>query len=181
MTLRLQIINYFDSLVDRFDLKAEQLLSQLPDEDENKKFRLREIVNERRRRSIAEIEACKRFNLDNFNDAVDTSAEKMFKKYCFVISNSDVDFTRYLNCYDNYFLLDEPINMDIIINETFGYLIQLDTYVSDRKLHLLRQLLKIAEYEELETVKNDVLNPETEILTYTTDPSQHVCLVHIRF
>lgn len=90
MTDRLKIIDYFEGFINEVDLKAETLLTQMPEQ-------YHQHIMNKRKSFIDEIEQVKQYNLSNLNeDEKSTSEEKLFKKYCFSLQMNQMNGHRFL-------------------------------------------------------------------------------------
>lgn len=156
MTQKLQIIDYFDSLINDIDLKAERLLTKIPES-------YQEYVNVKRRSFIDEIELIKQYNLSNFESYDSPESlrkEQLFMRYCFCLDMDQMNGHRFISDrIENYYeerqedmKVDELFNE--IINKAFGILIILDGYLSDEKLSLYRELLH---FHECYVWSNDIV------------------------
>lgn len=139
MNNQLKIIDYFESLIDQVDLRAETLLSRMSslyDENVyNQELNLDKIINERRNTFIEEIQKVKIHNLQSIGK--NTDDERIFDKYCFILDKCDLEVQRaYLNPANN-----SHVSSMAQINRKFGYLIVLeDGRICQRNLDFLREM-----------------------------------------
>lgn len=148
MSKRLKIIDYFDSLINEVDLKAEKLLKHLPTyEDQDHRNR----IHYKRKLFIDEIEKIKNFNLTSTDEqnAVEDD-EYIFKKYCFILDKRHMNVRLYIKqkWVPKYGIEEEfeDDNYLIVIDEKFGFLIVMeDGFVSEEKLNAFKELLTYQE------------------------------------
>lgn len=122
--IRLDLVDYFDSLVADVDLKAERLIiaDQLTPNGES---RLDEI-NSKRNAFIKQIRAILAFNLAQADAKYSTQPGfKPFTRFCFIIDDNQLDLSSCLG----------PVG------STFGYLIVLDRFVDQPSLDCYKELL----------------------------------------
>lgn len=142
MSIRLQVIDYFDALINEVDIKAEKLLKLLYDNIqvavENRQT-LQAIINERRRLFIDEIETIKQFNVSNLND--DDASE--FKKYAFILDKYDMNVSQYENLSTTQANFNPVVNEFIKeIDQKFGLLVLIDDgSPCDASMSMFKELL----------------------------------------
>lgn len=125
MTKRLELIEYFDSLSNEIDLKAENLLAEL---SKSNITEYETLIDNRRQLFIDEIERVKNHNLNNWpSDDEAKSASHFFKLFCLLVDRNNAN--------------DENDSTLKKINQTFGYLIVLDGYLSPREVSFLKEML----------------------------------------
>lgn len=157
MSGRLQIIEYFDALINEIDLKAETLLIQIPKE-------YHEYIDDKRQSFIREVDQIKQFNLLNLNEVDELlNQQSLFKKYCFLLDMEKMTGHRFIS-YDKERYYEKRLkNLKLnhffteIIDKSFGVLIiLLDGYLSDEKVSLFKELLHFHEcYFQYEDDKRD--------------------------
>jgi hypothetical protein len=123
--LRMQIVDYFDSLINQIDLKAEQLLIELPSDHE--------FINSKRAEFIHEIKQIEAYNLNNLNEN-----EPVFKKFAFIIDQNE------LGTYADLSQIDSK----------FGYLVKMDRFITPGSLECFREALKMIQNETEVTFSN---------------------------
>lgn len=145
------MIDYFDTLIDEVDFKAEKLLAKFTanyKENINEQQKsLGNLINKRRNLFIETIEGLKRHNIEclnkrrkldceqNCNEQID--GENIFNKYCFILDKYDFDIANSTTNADDL----NQSDLDYI-DENFGYLIVIeDGYVSERKLSLFKEII----------------------------------------
>lgn len=145
MTHRLEIIEYFDSVVNEIDLKAEILLEKIPE-------CYHELVNCKRQLFLDEIEQTKAYNLSHLNeDANIWNKESLFKKYCFLVDMDKLNGHRFASFDRELFYQTRQANIKAeqffkeMIDKDFGILIVVDGYLSDRKIFLFKDALRFQE------------------------------------
>ena len=126
--LRIKIVDYYESLIDKVDLKAQALII--------KEFSSVPLINERKKsftQELKNLEAiCLRnfylTNLMNYRDVPDDVIDDMiFKTFCFIIDSKDLSFNELNN-----------------VDATFGYLVVVDKHLSREKITRYRELLKFS-------------------------------------
>ena len=129
-TVRLRIVDYFESLVNQIDLKAETLIIDLRYEKEES------LINEKRKQFIDEIKQIEDFNLRNLNNlnvenlsllSEEEANDKVFAKFCFIVYKSCMEFSNLSQ-----------------IDSTLGFLILLEKYIRKDKLQRYKELLKLS-------------------------------------
>lgn len=153
MTNRLEIINYFDSLINDVDLIAEELLNLTLD---SKTYRddisVETMINDKRTLLIDKIQDVKTYNLNHLDEnEQDLSENKtnLFKNYCLLINRYDWrDSLRQTNA-----------NIDIFkkaIHEAFCFLVVLDEFVDDNKLTLFKELILTELNQNNQTLQGNI-------------------------
>lgn len=144
MSKRLQIIDYFDRLVNELEIKAEYVLNQLTGiTTAELRLDLKKRVIDRLKSFVDEIERVQSFNLKNLpendddNEALNPA--EIYAKYCFLLDKYDMNVRKYET--DNCAKLTTESNLRMMIDETFGYLIVTDAHVADSRLDMFKELL----------------------------------------
>ena len=135
--LRLNIVEYFGSLINQIDLKAETLmLSEKFATDSN----LVDIINKTREKFIAQLKSSSSYNLSllnstDFSNKLKNTTndqekinELLFKEFCFILDPSDEG---------------DWSEIFVIRNLILGYLVVTDKYISQESLSCYRDILKI--------------------------------------
>jgi hypothetical protein len=149
---RLELVMYFDSLISQVDLNTEILL--FSDQFEQAEL---DRINERRNFLIKEIKSVEAFNLKHLREG-ERSREAIFKKFCFVFSQSDFS----TDCIDK-------TSLDV---SKFGYLIITDVYLSPENLTCFKEMLKWS-YKPQKLDDNNLFfalketNPKAEVLIFS--------------
>lgn len=153
MTRRLEIIQYFDSVVNDVDLMAEELLN-LVSSHKNYPDDLLKMINDKRTLLMDEIENVKRYNLDHADENEHDLCQdktKLFKKYCLLL---DMFNWRHSFVQINY----NQDNLKKVINEAFCFLIVLDEYIEDRELALFKELISIKSNHYEPMTRSNIFN-----------------------
>lgn len=157
MANRMKIIEYFDSLINEVDIKAEKLLELYHVEN------LQQLINNTRQLFINEIELIKNFNLSNLSNNEDenftendTIEDRLYKKYCFTLDKH----------LKKYFDLAFENSVQEKIREKFGFLIVTDAYISKHKLSLFRELLSYGSDSDDEIDENNSESKESNIFNH---------------
>lgn len=183
---KIEIIEYFDNLINRIDISAETLLELILD-DEDADNVIKNKINTRRICFIDKIEALKNYNLTLLNENKEmrqVTKEKMFARYCFILNKHDVNIRKYLTSNgkeEEYIQKDQFYgkNIDLIINETFGVLIILDSFLPDWKLDLYKELLNLLDSNnDKQTNDNKDLNENTQS-TFNSSIFEANCQVQV--
>lgn len=141
MTERLEIIDYFEALINEIDLKAENLLTKIPQPYQG-------LVNSKRGTFIDEIERVKAYNLSNLNNSQPPyGKDSLFRRYCFILDMDQINGKRFMSNERERLEEERQANMNVersfmeMIDKTFGVLIILDGYLSDWKICLFKEVL----------------------------------------
>lgn len=140
MSKYLTIIDYFESLINEVDLKAEYLLAKFYMDNLRSSF-----INERRNSFINEIEQIKAHNLQYLNKRIerdnspttDDDWKILVDKYCFILGKYDMSFEQ----FDPIGNVDNDADAKTI-NETLGFLIVVqDGPFDEQNFSLFKEIL----------------------------------------
>jgi hypothetical protein len=115
---RLRVADYFDSLVNEIDLKAETLLAEDLGRDET-------LINTKREVFINEIKQLQEVNLNNLD--LNESEDLTFSNFAFMIDKNQ------LGCSDELSYLDN----------LFGYLVKTGSFLNTESVDCFKQLLEM--------------------------------------
>lgn len=144
MSKNLKIIDYFDSLANQVDIKANKLLTEfsllnqqkIPNEDQL----IVNLINQRRKSFIATIENIKQHNFEFFKDPIDQNDDEnpIFDKFCFILDKFFMkEYISKLDVFDGILYSNE-----FHINATFGYLIVVeDGCLTEKELALFKEII----------------------------------------
>jgi hypothetical protein len=120
---RLQVVDYFDSLVNEVDLKAEQSLAESIDDREKS-----ELISRKRALFLQELKEMETLNLRHLEKLEPAADEDdIFKVFCFFIDKTDMEMS----------------HVRSEIDAVFGYLLVLeDEHMSKERLARFRKYLK---------------------------------------
>jgi hypothetical protein len=138
-SLRKQIIDYFDRLLELVELRTGELSAEAAS---NRDPEASELVLEKRELFIDEIKNIRAYNLDNlgFIDPEDLKclaesgesdevSDVIFKRFCFFVSKSEVEI------FSTTMQLSH-------VDASFGYLVVLDRYLNKANLECYWEFLK---------------------------------------
>ena len=149
--LRLDIVDYFDSLRNQIDLKAETALLFKVGLSE----RERKQINDKRQLFIDEIKRIEAENLQHLDTsglsrlASETERAKLFKAFCFLVDTNELGRT-------SGAVADELEVTEV--GRILGYLIILNEYLSAEQLEIFRQLLSLTKSEKALDLSNKFFN-----------------------
>lgn len=131
------IDDYFESLVNQVDCKAEALINEnysitwLVDKINERRMLYNEGIRKIKEENLKKL-SNKKIKLDNEPRSEEELREQLFSPFCFLLDTDDI------NVPNEEFRLQKWT----LVDRTFGYLIILPCYVKTEKLNIYRKFSK---------------------------------------